>query len=47
VIDINDLTALNGVLRPEMTDDGLHLNARGCAVWLSAVRALMSGAAKP
>lgn len=39
VIDINAATAQDGLLKPEMTDDGLHFNSRGCAAWLAAVRA--------
>jgi hypothetical protein len=39
VIDINDAIARDGLLRSDMTDDGVHLNFRGCEAWLAAVEA--------
>jgi lysophospholipase L1-like esterase len=37
VVDINATTSKDGLLRPEMTDDGIHFNTRGCDAWLAAV----------
>jgi hypothetical protein len=45
VIDINAATAQDGLLKPDMTDDGLHFNSRGCEAWLAAVQAHTSGKA--
>ena len=39
VIDINGAIARDGLLRPDMTDDGVHFNARGCEAWRAAVAA--------
>ena len=39
VVDINAATARDGLLRPELTGDGIHLNSRGCQAWLAAVQA--------
>jgi lysophospholipase L1-like esterase len=36
-IDINPFIAPEGFLRPELTYDGLHLNAQGYEIWLPAV----------
>ena len=38
VIDINILVADNGLLKPDMTSDGLHFSQRGCDVWLMAIQ---------
>ena len=38
VIDINILVADNGLLKPDMTSDGVHFSQRGCDVWLMAIQ---------
>jgi hypothetical protein len=45
VIDINTAVAKDGLLRPDMTGDGLHLNSRGCQEWLAAIQAALSAKA--
>ena len=42
VVDINAATSKDGLLRPEMTDDGIHFNSRGCEAWLVAVQPYLS-----
>jgi hypothetical protein len=42
VIDINAAITKDGLLRSDMTDDGLHFNSRGCEAWLAAVKASAS-----
>ena len=39
VIDLNPILASDGVRRPEMTNDGIHLTQQACIVWNDAVRA--------
>jgi len=38
VIDINILVADNGLLKQDMTSDGVHFSQRGCDVWLMAIQ---------
>jgi hypothetical protein len=40
-LDLNPELSLNGVRRPEMTDDGLHFTSRANAAWVEATRRLM------
>ncbi len=42
VVDINAATAKDGLLKPDMTDDGVHFNSRGCEAWLAAVQPYVS-----
>jgi lysophospholipase L1-like esterase len=38
VLDINPHVSLNGVRRPDMSDDGVHFTPRANAVWIAALR---------
>jgi hypothetical protein len=42
VVDINAATSKDGRLNPDMTDDGIHFNSRGCEAWLVAVQPYLS-----
>lgn len=42
VLDLNPSVSLNGVRRPEMSDDGLHFTPRATAVWIAALREKLS-----
>lgn len=49
-LDLNALTARDGVLDPDLTYDGLHLDAAGYIVWSGALRPILAemlGAQKP
>jgi len=41
-IDLNGALAQNGVLRPEMTYDGVHFTDRACVVWAAMLRDALS-----
>jgi lysophospholipase L1-like esterase len=41
-IDINDRLAADGLLRPEMSSDGLHLSLAGYEVWASALQPILT-----
>lgn len=38
VIDLDALISDGGVLKPDMTTDGVHLTAKACEAWLGAAR---------
>jgi lysophospholipase L1-like esterase len=38
VLDINPLLSSNGVRRPAMTTDGIHLSPLACRTWIKAVK---------
>jgi len=42
VVDINAETAKDGLLKPDMTDDGIHFNSHGCETWAAAVLPYLS-----
>lgn len=37
-LDINALVSTDGYLRPDLTYDGIHLNARGYALWIPKIQ---------
>jgi len=41
-VDLNQTLSANGVLRPEVTNDGVHLNGRGYRLWRQAILPLMA-----
>jgi lysophospholipase L1-like esterase len=40
-LDVNTLVSADGYLRPELTCDGIHLNADGYALWLPLVERVL------
>ena len=47
VIDLDALISEGGVLRSEMTKDGIHLTVKACGVWRGAVRERLTASTKP
>ena len=41
-VDLNQTLSANGVLRPEVTNDGVHLNGRGYRLWKQAILPFMA-----
>ena len=42
VVDINSSLSVDGVRRPEMTTDGIHLSALACRTWIAAVKSRLA-----
>jgi lysophospholipase L1-like esterase len=47
VIDINSSLSVDGVRRPEMTTDGIHLSALACRSWIAAVKSRLAATKRP
>jgi lysophospholipase L1-like esterase len=47
VVDINPFLSLDGVRRPEMTTDGIHLTALACRSWIAAVKSRLTATNRP
>jgi lysophospholipase L1-like esterase len=41
-LDINSLVSTNGFLRKDLTPDGIHLNARGYALWAAEIQKVLT-----
>ncbi len=42
LIDINPQITINGFLKPELTYDGLHLNAYGYKIWIREIESILN-----
>jgi lysophospholipase L1-like esterase len=42
VVDINSFLSVDGVRRPEMTTDGIHLSALACRTWIAVVKSRLA-----
>jgi lysophospholipase L1-like esterase len=42
VVDINPSLSVDGVRRPEMTTDGIHLSALACRTWIAVVKSRLA-----
>jgi lysophospholipase L1-like esterase len=42
VVDINSSLSVDGVRRPEMTTDGIHLSALACRTWIAIVKSRLA-----
>jgi lysophospholipase L1-like esterase len=42
VVDINSSLSVDGVRRPEMTTDGIHLSALACRTWIAVVKSRLA-----
>jgi lysophospholipase L1-like esterase len=42
VVDINSFLSVDGVRRPEMTTDGIHLSALACRTWVAVVKSRLA-----
>jgi lysophospholipase L1-like esterase len=47
VVDINSSLSVDGVRRPEMTTDGLHLSALACRTWIAVVKSRLAALSWP
>jgi lysophospholipase L1-like esterase len=47
VVDINSSLSVDGVRRPEMTTDGIHLSALACETWIAAVKSRLAALSWP
>jgi len=47
VVDINSSLSVDGVRRPEMTTDGIHLSELACRSWIAAVKAQLAATNRP
>ena len=47
VVDINPSLSVDGVRRPEMTTDGIHLSALACRSWIAAVKSRLTATNRP
>ena len=43
-VDLNEVLSLNESLRPDVSDDGIHLNSRGYVLWRDAIRRYIDNA---
>jgi lysophospholipase L1-like esterase len=42
VVDVNSSLSVDGVRRPEMTTDGIHLSALACRTWIAVVKSRLA-----
>jgi len=47
VVDINPSLSVDGVRRPEMTTDGIHLSVLACRSWIAAVKSRLIATNRP
>jgi lysophospholipase L1-like esterase len=47
VVDINPSLSVDGVRRPEMTTDGIHLSALACRSWIATVKSRLAATNGP
>jgi hypothetical protein len=47
VVDINSFLSVDGLGRPEMTTDGIHLSALACRMWIAVVKSRLAGLSWP
>jgi lysophospholipase L1-like esterase len=47
VVDINSFLSVDGVRRPEMTTDGIHLSALACRTWIAVVKSRLAALSWP
>ena len=47
VVDINPSLSVDGVRRPEMTTDGIHLSVLACRSWIAAVKSRLAATNGP
>jgi lysophospholipase L1-like esterase len=47
VVDMNPFISVDGVRRPEMTTDGIHLSALACRSWIAVVKSRLAATNRP